>query len=138
MAIKIFKWTKDIGGKEWYSLTIAGTVIVAVVAWGVGKIVMPKTFSNKEHKLEGIWFCKNDSGYKRMEIKTSGYFYFDIAANTKKTKTHKGVLTQQTTDTLAAISFNNDTLLFHKIVTMSNKKLVLKSLLDSSIINFTK
>jgi hypothetical protein len=129
---------KNLAGKNRFMITLTGTIVLTLIAWGIGKIFMPKIFSNKNHKLEGVWFCKNDSGFKRIEIKSNGYFYFDIVTKKEKTKTYKGVLTEQTTDTLAAISFKNDTLLFDKIVAMSNKKLVLKNLLDSSIINFTK
>jgi hypothetical protein len=129
---------KNIAGKDRFMITLTGTIVLTLVAWGIGKIFMPKTFSNKKHKMEGVWFCKNSSGFKRMEIKSNGYFYFDIVMNKEKTNTYKGVLNDLTTDTLTAISFNNDTLLFHKIVAMNNKKLVLKSILDSSIINFTK
>jgi hypothetical protein len=129
---------KNIAGKDRFMITLTGTIVLTIVAWGIGKIFMPKTFSNKKQKLEGVWFCKNDSGYKRMEIKSNGYFYFDIIINKEKVKTYKGFLTEQTIDTLAALSFNNDTLLFHKIVAINKKKIVLKNLLDSSIINFTK
>lgn len=129
---------KNIAGKNRFMITITGSIIVLLLAWLVGKIFMPKTFSKKKHKMEGIWFCKYDTGFKRMEIKSSGYFYFDIVVNKGITKSYKGFLTEQISDTIKAISFNNDTLLFHRIVEMNNKNLALKNLQDSSIINFNK
>jgi hypothetical protein len=129
---------KNVAGKDRFMITLTGTIVLTIIAWTIGKIIMPKSFSNKKHTLEGVWFCKNDSGFKRMEIKSNGYFYFDVVTNNDKTKTYRGVLTEQTTDTLAAISFNNDTLLFHKIVEINNKNLELKNLMNTSFINFTK
>ncbi|MEQ1553650.1 MAG: hypothetical protein ABL929_05700 [Ferruginibacter sp.] len=129
---------KNIAGKDRFMITITGSIIILLIAWLVGKKFMPKTFANKKHKLEGIWFSKSDTGFVRMDIRSSGYFYFDIVANKEKTHTYKGVLNKQKSDTLEAISFSNDTLLYHKIIEQNNNNLKLKSLQDSSIISFTK
>jgi hypothetical protein len=129
---------KNIAGKDRFMITFTGTIVLLLLAWLVGKIFMPKIFSNHKHKLEGIWYCKNDSGFKKMEIKSNGYIYFDLVTNNEKTKTYKGILTNQISDTLAAISFNNDTLLFHKIIKDGRNNLTLKNLQNSSTINFIK
>ena len=43
------------------------------------------------------------------------------------------MLFENLTDTISFVSFNNDTLLFHKLKAMDYKKIILKSFQDSSI-----
>jgi hypothetical protein len=129
---------KNIAGKYRFMITFTGLVVLTILAWVVGKIFMPKTNSNYKQMREAVWFYKNESGYTRFQIKSSGYFYFDIVPTKGKSKQYKGVLSQTISDTFIAISFNNDTLLYHKIISNNSNHLILKSIKDTSSINFTK
>ncbi len=135
----LFNWIKNTAGKERYVLTITGTIVVIIIAWIIGLIFMPKNKAEKANKkLEGIWNSKTDSGFTRMEIKSSGYFYFDEVQKNVKSIQHKGVITKTINDTFTLKAFYNDTLLYHKILTLNKHALMLKSLKDSSLLNFRK
>lgn len=135
----MIKIGKNAAGKERFMLTITGTIIVLIIAWVAGKIFMPKNNAEEGNsKMEGIWVATTDSGFKKIEIKSSGYFYFKDVSNSGKSFLHKGVITETIKDTLALIAFNNDTLLFHKIIALSKQGFQLKSIKDSIIVNFKK
>jgi hypothetical protein len=135
----MIKIGKNAAGKDRFMLTITGTIIVIIIAWIAGKIFMPK--SNAEElnsKMEGIWVATTDSGFKKLEIKSNGYFYFNDVSNSGKSFLHKGIITETIKDTLALVAFNNDTLLYHKIITVGKQGFQLKNIKDSTIINFKK
>ncbi|NOT92038.1 hypothetical protein [Ferruginibacter sp.] len=130
---------KNVAGKERFMLTITGTIIVLIIAWVAGKIFMPK--NNAEvinSKMEGIWITKTDSSFKKLEIKSSGYFYFSDVSQSGKSFVHKGAITDEIKDTVVLISFNDDTLLYHKIIALDKQGCKLKSIKDSAVINFKK
>ncbi len=135
----LFNWIKNTAGKERYVLTITGSIIVLFVAWVLGMIFMPKNnYEKLNNKLEGIWYSTTDSGFKKLEIKNSGYFYFNDVSKNSESFFYKGVITETIKDTLALIAFNNDTLLYHKIIELDKKGVQFKSIKDSTIINFKK
>lgn len=122
-------------GKWGVYFTIPGVIL----AWFIGVLFMPKTTEDKvSSKMEGTWFSTTDSGFKKLEIKNSGYFYFNDVSNNSISFFYKGVITETIKDTLALIAFNNDTLLYHKIIELDKKGVQLKSIKDSAIINFKK
>ncbi len=130
---------KNIAGKERFMLTITGTIIVLISAWVVGKIFMPKNNSEfVNSKMKGIWISKTDSGFKKLEIKSSGYFYFSDVLQSGKSFVHRGVFADEIKDTVVLISLNNDTLLYHKMIALEKQGFKLKSLKDSQEINFKK
>lgn len=135
----MIKIGKNAAGKDRFMLTITGTIIVLIIAWVAGKIFMPKNNAEEVNsKMEGIWFSTTDSGFKRLQIKNNGYFYFNDVSNSGKSSLHKGVITETIKDTLALIAFNNDTLLFHKIIALNKQGFQLKSIKNSTVINFKK
>ena len=135
----MIKIGKNAAGKERFMLTITGTIIVLLLAWLLGKIFMPKNNTEAANiKMEGIWITKTDSGFKKLEIKSSGYFYFSDVLQSGKSFVHKGVITDKIKDTVVLVSFNNDTLLYHKIIALDKQKITLKSFKDSQEINFKK
>ena len=138
----MLKFGKDIAGKERLMLTITGSIIVIVVAWITGTLFMPKRDADKEmNNKTGMWIHKSDSGFTRMEIKESGYFYYDQVLHKGKSKFYKGVITTegpQFYNRLLLISFNADTLLDHRILESDEHHLKLKSIKDNSEIVFTK
>lgn len=135
----LFNWIKNTAGKERYVLTISGTILVIIIAWILGLIFIPKNkLDNTNKKLEGIWYSTTDSGFIKIEIKSSGYFYFDEVQKNVKSVQHKGVIIETMKDTFTLIAFYNDSLLYHKIVALNNKTLILKSIKDSSQLNFEK
>jgi hypothetical protein len=127
----MIKIGKNAAGKERFMLTITGTIIVLIIAWVAGKIFIPK--NNTE-----VVNSTTDSGFKRFQIKSSGYFYFDDVQKNRKLLEYKGVITETIKDTLALIAFNNDTLLYHKVIVLDKRGFQLKSIKDSTIINFKK
>ncbi len=135
----LFNWIKNTAGKERYVLTIAGSIIILLVAWVLGIIFMPQNKTAKQNKkLEAVWYSTTDSGFKRLEIKRSGYFYFDDVQKNKKSLNYRGVITETIKDTFTLIAFYNDTILYHKIVALNKKYFQLKSIKDSTILNFVK
>lgn len=135
----MIKIGKNAAGKDRFMLTITGTIIVLIIAWGLGKIFMPKNNAEVVNsKMEGVWFSTTDSGFKRLQIKSSGYFYFDDVAKSGQSFFHRGVITDEIKDTVVLKSFNNDTLLYHKIIAIDKQHLKLKSTKDSSLISFKK
>ena len=122
-------------GKWGVYLTILGIILT----WFIAVFLMPKTNADKvNNKMEGIWITKTDSGFKKLEIKSSGYFYFSDVSQSGKSFVHKGVITEEIKDTIVLISFNNDTLLYHKIIALDKQKIALKNFKDSQEINFKK
>jgi hypothetical protein len=135
----MIKIGKNAAGKERFMLTITGTIIVLIIAWVAGKIFIPKNNTEVVNsKMEGVWFSTTDSGFKRFQIKSSGYFYFDDVQKNRKLLEYKGVITETIKDTLTLIAFNNDTLLYHKVIVLDKRGFQLKSIKDSTIINFKK
>ncbi len=135
----LFNWIKNTAGRERYVLTIVGSIIVLFVAWVLGIIFMPKNNAEKRNeKLEAVWYSTTDSGFKRLEIKRSGYFYFDDVQKNRKSFNYKGVITETIKDTFTLIAFYNDTILYHKIVMLNKKNFKLTSIKDSTILNFVK
>ena len=135
----MIKIGKNAAGKDRFMLTIMGTIIVLIVAWVVGKIFMPKNNAeNIGSKIEGTWFTATDSGFKKLEIKSSGYFYFNEVLENGKSIMHKGVITDKIDDSLLLVSFSNDTLFCHKILTMDKREFTLKNKKDSAAIIFKK
>ncbi len=135
----LFNWIKNTAGRERYVLTIASSIIVLFVAWVLGMIFMPKNNAEKRNKkLEAVWYSTTDSGFKRLEIKRSGYFYFDDVQKNRKSFNYKGVITEIIEDTFTLIAFYNDTIFYHKIVALNKNGFQLKSIKDSSILNFVK
>ncbi|MGF2414359.1 MAG: hypothetical protein ACQUYJ_18640, partial [Ferruginibacter sp.] len=55
-----------------------------------------------------------------------------------KSFVHKGAITDEIKDTVVLISFNDDTLLYHKIIALDKQGCKLKSIKDSAVINFKK
>lgn len=135
----LFNWIKNTAGKQRYVLTITGSIIVLIVAWVLGIIFMPKNNStNIQNKFVGYWNCKTEKENYRMQIKESGYFYYDIITPNETPKYYKGVITSTVKDTLTLIGFQLDTLLHHTIIEITNHQLKLKNIQNSSIITFTK
>ena len=138
----MLKFGKNSAGQERLMLTITGTIIVIVVAWITGTLFMPKRASgNGMNDKAGIWIHKSDSGFTRMEIKKSGYFYYDQVLHKGKSKFYKGVITAEGPlfdHRLLLIPFNADTLLNHKILELDRHHFKLKSIKDNSVIVFTK
>ncbi len=138
----MLKFGKNSAGQERLMLTITGTIIVIVVAWITGTLFMPKRASgNGMNDKAGVWINKSDSGFTRMEIKESGYFYYNEVLNSGRSAFYKGVIDEKNTrrtDTLELIAFNADTLLNHKILELDRHHFKLKSIKDNSVIVFTK
>ena len=138
----MLKFGKNSAGKERLMLTITGTIIVIVVAWITGTLFMPKRASgNGMNDKAGIWIHKSDSGFTRMEIKESGYFYYNEVLNNGRSAFYKGVIDEKNTsrtDTLELIAFNADTLLNHKILELNEHHFKLKSIKNNSVMLFTK
>jgi hypothetical protein len=138
----MLKFGKNIAGKERLMLTITGTIIVLVAAWILGTLFMPKSSDGEDMNGKvGIWINKNDSGFTRMEIKESGYFYYDQVLHKGKSKFYKGVITSEGPlfdHRLLLIPFNADTLLNHTILELAEHQFKLKSIKDNSVIVFTK
>ena len=135
----LFNWIKNTAGKDRYVLTITGSIIVLIIAWILGSIFMPKNNSEGiQKKYIGYWHCKTDSETYRLQIRESGYFYYDIIIPNEPTKYYKGVITSTVKDTLTLIGFQLDTLLHHTIIEINNHQLKLKNIQNSSIITFTK
>jgi hypothetical protein len=138
----MLKFGKNIAGKERLMLTITGTIIVLVVAWITGLLFMPKSgYGTGMNNKAGVWINKSDSGFIRMEIKESGYFYYDQVLHKGKSKFHKGVITTEGPlfdHRLLLIPFNADTLLNHIILELDEHQFKLKSIKDNSVIVFTK
>lgn len=88
--------------------------------------------------MTGVWYNKTNTGFSRLQVKDNGYFYFDIVPNNGKPVQYKGLLDANIKDTLPIISFNNDTLLLHRITAMNKQRFTVSSLQDSSTIIFTK
>ncbi len=135
----LFNWIKNTAGRERYVLTIAGSIIVLLVAWVLGIFFMPQNKTEKQNKkLEGVWYSTTDSGFKRLQIKRGGYFYFDDVQKNRKSLNYKGVITETIMDTFTLIAFYNDTILNHKIAALNKKGFQLKSIKDSTILHFVK
>lgn len=138
----MLKFGKNSAGQERLMLTITGTVIVIAVAWITGTLFMPKRASgNGMNDKAGVWINKNDSGFIRMEIKESGYFYYNEVLNNGRSAFYKGVIDEKNTrrtDTLELIAFNADTLLNHKILELNEHHFKLKNIKDNSVMVFTK
>ncbi len=121
----MIKSIKNIAGKQRWIITIPGLIII----WFIGAILMPKA-CNKNDKIKtvGVWYNKNDSGFIRMEIKESGYFYYDIVLKNVKSHQYKGVIyNDQNKDSIFLKSFNGDTLLFGKIVVVDKHTLIVRN-----------
>lgn len=137
--MKIFGWHTNIAGRQRYSLTLVGLIIVLIIVWILGAIFMPKNNSEEiAKKIVGYWNCKTENENIRMQIKESGYFYYDIITLNKEPKYFKGIITKAVKDTLTIISFKGDTLLQHTIIELNNHLLKLKNIQNSSLITFTK
>lgn len=138
----MLKFGKNSAGQERLMLTITGSIIVLVVAWITGTLFMPKRSAGEDtHGKVGIWINKSDSGFTRMEIKESGYFYYDQVLHKGKSKFYKGVITTEGPlfdHRLLLIPFNADTLLDHKILELDEHQFKLKSIKDNSVLVFTK
>lgn len=138
----MLKFGKNSAGKERLMLTITGTVIVIAVAWITGTLFMPKNSNgNGMNGKAGIWIHKSDSGFTRMEIKESGYFYYNEVLNNGRSALYKGVIYEKNSrsaDTFEIRSFNADTLLNHTILELDKHHFKLKSIKDNSVIVFTK
>ncbi len=138
----MLKFGKNSAGKERLMLTITGTVIVIAVAWITGTLIMPKNrYGNGMNDKAGIWIHKSDSGFIRMEIKESGYFYYNEVLDNGRSALYKGVIDEKNTrrtDTLELHSFNADTLLNHTILELDKHRLKLKGIKDNSVMLFTK
>lgn len=138
----MLKFGKNSAGQERLMLTITGSIIVLVVAWITGTLFMPKSGSgNGMNHKDGIWINKSDSGFTRMEIKESGYFYYNEVLNNGSSVLHKGVVDEKKSrrsDTFEIHSFNADTLLNHTILELDRHHFKLKSIKDNSVIVFTK
>ncbi len=125
----------NIAGKQRWIITIHGLIII----WFIAAILMPKT-CNKKDKLKtvGVWYNKNDSGFVRMEIKESGYFYYDIVLKNVKSHQYKGVIyDNQNNDTILLKSFSGDTLLFGKIVVVDKRTLIVRNKNNNADIKFS-
>ena len=123
-------------------LTITGSIILLVVAWITGALFMPKNGSgNGMNDKAGVWINKNDSGFIRMEIKESGYFYYNEVLNNGRSALYKGVIDEKNSrsaDTFEIRSFNADTLLNHTILELDKHRFKLKSIKNNSVMLFTK
>ena len=133
----MIKTITNIAGRKRWIITIPGLIII----WFIAALLMPKT-CNKTNKIKtaGVWYNKQDSGFIRMEIKESGYFYYDVAPTQAKSIQYKGMIDtgKEKGDTLLLISFNADTLLFAKIESMKINKLVVKNINNNSITTYQK
>lgn len=135
----LFNWIKNTAGKDRYTLTITGSILVLLVAWVLGIIFMPKKNSEKWYKkLKGVWYSKHDSGFIRMEIKESGYFYYDVVLKNVKSHQYKGIIyDDQNKDTIFLKSFSGDTLLFGKIKVVDKHILIVNNKNNNADIKFT-
>jgi hypothetical protein len=142
LKTQMLKFGKNSAGKERLMLTITGSIIVLVVAWITGTLFMPKRDSGNEmNDKAGIWINKSDSGFTRIEIKESGYFYYDQVLHKGKSKFYKGVITADGPlfdHRLLLIPFNADTLLNDTILELDGHHFKLKSIKDNSVMVFTK
>jgi hypothetical protein len=133
----MFKVIENIAGKQRWIITIPGLVII----WLMAALLMPKSCSKKSAiKTIGVWFSSTDTGYVRMEIKSSGYFYFNQVAKRGKAFEYKGIfdIAKEKNDTILLVSFNADTILFATITSLSNNSLLVKSIYNNSFITFKK
>ncbi len=125
----------NIAGKQRWIITIPGLIII----WFIAAILMPKS-CNKKDKLKtvGVWYNKNDSGFVRMEIKESGYFYYDIVLKNVKSHQYKGIIyDDQNKDTIFLKSFSGDTLLFGKIKIVDKHTLIVSNKNNNADIKFS-
>ena len=123
-------------GKWGVLLTIPGLILV----WIIGVIFMPQSCKKDDEistNLIGTWFLTTNTGFTRIDIKENGYFYFVVITKNQKSTQYKGIFTESKND-FTLISFQNDTLLYHKIIAQNEKKLTLKSIKDNTIITFIK
>ena len=138
MKFKLVGIGKNAAGKERFMLTITGIIVLVITGWILGMVFMPKIKVSKNNRFTGIWYAHTTAGKRILQVKENGYFYFDLIPINGNGKQYKGMLVDKITDTISFVSFNNDTLLFHKLVAMDDKKITLKSLQDSSTIVFDK
>ncbi|MBP6430361.1 MAG: hypothetical protein KA319_01165 [Ferruginibacter sp.] len=132
----MIKTITSIAGKQRWIITIPGLIII----WFVAAILMPKTCNKKDKiKTVGVWYNKHDSGFIRMEIKESGYFYYDVVPTNGKSKQYKGVIDteKEKGDTILLKSFSGDTLLFGKIKIIDKHTLIISSKNDTTDIKFS-
>ncbi len=123
-------------GRWGVMLTIPGIILV----WMIGLIFMPnscKKEDNISNTFIGTWFLTTNTGFTRIDIKENGYFYFVVIRKNQKSTQYKGIFTEKKND-FTLISFQNDTLLYHKIIAQNEKKITLKSIRDNKIITFMK
>ncbi len=131
----MIKAITNIAGKQRWIITIPGLIII----WFIAAILMPKS-CNKKDKLKtvGVWYNKNDSGFVRMEIKESGYFYYDIVLKNVKSHQYKGIIyDDQNKDTIFLKSFSGDTLLFGKIKIVDKHTLIVSNKNNTADIKFS-
>jgi hypothetical protein len=131
----MIKTITNIAGKQRWIITIPGLIII----WFIAAILMPKS-CNKKDKLKtlGVWYNKNDSGFVRMEIKESGYFYYDIVLKNVKSHQYKGIIyDDQNKDTIFLKSFSGDTLLFGKIKIVDKHTLIVSNKNNTADIKFS-
>ena len=138
MKFKLVGIGKNAAGKERFMLTITGIIVLVITGWILGMVFMPKIKVSNNNRFTGIWHAHTTAGKSILQVKENGYFYFDLIPTNGNAKQYKGMLVDKITDTISLVSFNNDTLLFHKLVAMDDKKITLKSLQDSSTIVFEK
>lgn len=133
----MIKTITNIGGKQRWIITIPGLIII----WFIAAILMPKTCNKKDKiKTEGVWYNKYDSGFTKMEIKSTGYFYYDVFPTQGKSIQYKGMMDtgKEKGDTLLLVSFNADTLLFAKIESVNKNTLAVKNINNNSITTYQK